>query len=198
MATLPAQAAPNTRLNAAVRNALAEEAAASRTAGPDVPAYDLIELFFFAYRDFVSGPDRILAEFGFGRAHHRVLHFVSRQPGLTIAELLDILKITKQSLNRVLKELIEKNFVESRMGTVDRRQRLLFATPEGEELALRLADLQTGRIMRALESVPEGERDAMRAFVKSYLTAMVDPQERGRVAELAATPAQRRTPGGED
>ncbi|MCC5978224.1 MAG: MarR family transcriptional regulator [Salinarimonas sp.] len=181
-----------------MRNALAEEAEAGQTAGPDIPAYDLIELFFFAYRDFVSGPDRILAEFGFGRAHHRVLHFVSRQPGLTIAELLDILKITKQSLNRVLKELIEKNFIESRMGTVDRRQRLLFATPEGEELALRLADLQTGRIMRALESVPEEERDAMRGFVKSYLTAMVDPQERGRVAQLAATPARRRGPGGEN
>ena len=82
------------------------------------PAYDLIELFFFAYRDFVGDPDRILADFGFGRAHHRVLHFVDRQPGLTIAELLDILRITKQSLNRVLKELIEKGFIESRTGTV--------------------------------------------------------------------------------
>ena len=92
------------------------------------PAYDLIELFFFAYRDFVSDPDRILAEYGFGRAHHRVLHFVDRQPGLTIAELLDILRITKQSLNRVLKELIEKGFIESRTGTADRRQRLLFTT----------------------------------------------------------------------
>src|SRR3954463_6392733 len=77
------------------------------------PAYDLIELLFFAYRDFVSDPDRILDEFAFGRAHHRVLHFVDRQPGLTIAELLDILRITKQSLNRVLKELIEKDFVTS-------------------------------------------------------------------------------------
>src|SRR3712207_238624 len=81
----------------------------------EVPAYDLIELFFFAYRDFVSDPDRILDEYGFGRAHHRVLHFVDRNPGLTIAELLDILRITKQSLNRVLKELLEKDFIESRM-----------------------------------------------------------------------------------
>ena len=76
-----------------------------RNAGQDIlaehPAYDLIELFFFAYRDFVSDPDRILADYGFGRAHHRVLHFVDRQPGLTIADLLDILRITKQSLNRV-------------------------------------------------------------------------------------------------
>ena len=78
-----------------------------QAAGEDIleelPAYDLIELFFFAYRDFVGDPDRILGDYGFGRAHHRVLHFVDRQPGLTIAELLDILRITKQSLNRVLR-----------------------------------------------------------------------------------------------
>ena len=95
------------------------------------PVYDLIELFFFAYRDFVSDPDRILGDLGFGRAHHRVLHFVDRQSGLTIAELLDILQITKQSLNRVLKELIEKDFIESSTGTADRRQRLLHTTPKG-------------------------------------------------------------------
>src|ERR687883_1873050 len=128
----------------------------------EVPAYDLIELFFFAYRDFVSDPDRILSEYGFGRAHHRVLHFVDRQPGLTIAELLDILRITKQSLNRVLKELIEKDFVESRTGTADRRQRLLHTTPEGHELALKLAKLQTRRIMRALSAAPEELREAAR------------------------------------
>src|SRR5215210_7069610 len=120
------------------------------------PAYDLIELFFFAYRDFVGDPDRLLADFGFGRAHHRVLHFVDRQPGLTIAKLLDILRITKQSLNRVLKELVQKGFVESRPGTADRRQRLLHVTPRGHELALKLAKLQTRRIMRALsEMEPE-------------------------------------------
>src|SRR3954462_3590335 len=107
----------------------------TRQPGKDIlaetPAYDLIELFFFAYRDFVSDPDRILDEYGFGRGHHRVLPFVRRQPGLTIAELLDILRITKQSLTRVLKELIEKDFIESRTGTSDRRQRLLHATPQG-------------------------------------------------------------------
>src|SRR5215208_7897743 len=100
---------------------MSPSAPARRDLGEDVlvelPAYDLIELFFFAYRDFVSDPDRILAEYGFGRAHHRVLHFVDRNPGLTIAELLDILRITKQSLNRVLKELLETEFIESRMGT---------------------------------------------------------------------------------
>ncbi len=179
--------APHARGEAADAPASAREHAIT----PDAPAYELIELFFFAYRDFVSDPDRILSEYGFGRAHHRVLHFVSRQPGLTIAELLDILAITKQSLNRVLKELIEKDFIASRMGTTDRRQRLLFATPSGQELALRLADLQTGRIMRALGTVPEEEREAMRRFVQSYLLAMVNPEDRSRVARLTRTPAKR-------
>jgi DNA-binding MarR family transcriptional regulator len=149
-------------------------------AGPERPAYDLIELFFFAYRDFVGDPDRILADYGFGRAHHRVLHFVDRQAGLTIAELLDILKITKQSLNRVLKELIEKGFVEARTGTQDRRQRLLFTTPPGHELALRLARLQTRRIQRALEGTTAEQREAATRF----LLAMIDPAERGAVMEI--------------
>jgi DNA-binding MarR family transcriptional regulator len=144
------------------------------------PAYDLIELFFFAYRDFVSDPDRILAEYGFGRAHHRVLHFVDRQPGLTIAELLDILRITKQSLNRVLKELIEKEFIDSRTGTTDRRQRLLHTTPQGHELAVKLARLQTRRIMRALASMPEGTREAASRF----FLAMIDADDRDHVERI--------------
>jgi DNA-binding MarR family transcriptional regulator len=146
----------------------------------EVPAYDLIELFFFAYRDFVSDPDRILADYGFGRAHHRVLHFVDRQPGLTIAELLDILRITKQSLNRVLKELIEKDFVESRTGTADRRQRLLYATAKGHDLALKLANLQTRRIMRALASL-DGDAKAM---ATRYLLAMIDADDRDHVEQI--------------
>ena len=146
----------------------------------ETPAYDLIELFFFAYRDFVSDPDRILDEYGFGRAHHRVLHFVSRQPGLTIAELLDILRITKQSLNRVLKELIEKDFIESRMGTSDRRQRLLFATAKGHDLALKLAKLQTRRIMRALSDMdPEAKETVSR-----YLLRLIDPDDSAHVKQL--------------
>ena len=155
-----------------------------RQPGQDIlaesPAYDLIELFFFAYRDFVSDPDRILDEYGFGRAHHRVLHLVSRQPGLTIAELLDILRITKQSLNRVLKELIEKDFIESRMGTSDRRQRLLFATAQGHDLALKLAKLQTRRIMRALsEMEPEAKETVSR-----YLLRLIDPDDSAHVKQL--------------
>ncbi len=146
----------------------------------ETPAYDLIELFFFAYRDFVSDPDRILDEYGFGRAHHRVLHFVDRQPGLTIAELLDILRITKQSLNRVLKELIEKDFVESRTGTSDRRQRLLYATSRGHDLALKLARLQTRRIERALATMDDNARDV----ATKYLLAMIDADDRDHVEQI--------------
>ena len=105
---------------------------------------------------------------------------MSRNPGLTIAELLDILKITKQSLNRVLKELIGKGFVESRTGTSDRRQRLLFTTPDGHELALRLAKLQTRRIMRALADCPPG----LKAAAGRFLFAMIDPADRPRVEEI--------------
>jgi len=144
------------------------------------PAYDLIELFFFAYRDFVSDPDRLLEAYGFGRAHHRVLHFVDRHPGLAIAELLDILRITKQSLNRVLKELIEKGFVESRTGTSDRRQRLLFTTVEGHDLALKMAKVQTRRIMRALSEGPHEVKEAASRF----LLAMIDPSDRAHVRRL--------------
>ncbi|MGL4438079.1 MAG: MarR family winged helix-turn-helix transcriptional regulator [Bosea sp. (in: a-proteobacteria)] len=139
--------------------------------------YELIELFFFAYRDFVSDPDRILTELAFGRAHHRVLHFVDRNPGLTIAELLDILKITKQSLNRVLKELVEKEFIEVRTGHADRRQRHLHATPTGRALATRLASVQGQRVHAALAGLSAPTRGA----VEAYLTAMIDPEERKQV-----------------
>lgn len=166
---------------------VAISSATSAAAIEDAPAYDLIELFFFAYRDFVGDPDRILSRYGFGRAHHRVLHFVSRNPGLTIAELLEILKITKQSLNRVLKELIEKGFVESRPGTADRRQRLLFTTAEGEALSLELARLQSSRVRRALAEAPPEAR----AAISAYLLAMIDPAERAEVARRIATPAAR-------
>jgi DNA-binding MarR family transcriptional regulator len=142
--------------------------------------HDLIELLFFAYRDFVGDPDRILADYGFGRAHHRVLHFVQRRQGLTIAELLDILQITKQSLNRVLKELVEKGYIEQRTGRMDKRQRHLHTTAAGQDLALRLVRLQAERINRALASVgPEAA-----ATAAQYLSALIDPSERPKVARL--------------
>jgi DNA-binding MarR family transcriptional regulator len=145
----------------------------------ETPMFDLIELFFFAYRDFVGDADRLLENYGFGRAHHRVLHFVSRAPGLTIAELLETLRITKQSLNRVLKELIAEAFIDSRSGARDRRHRQLYATAKGERLARDLAQLQTRRFSHALDLVGSGGRDQATAF----LLAMVDSEERDRIAE---------------
>jgi len=158
----------------------------------DAPAFDLIELLFFAYRDFVGDADEILAKFGFGRAHHRVLHFVNRNPGMKVAELLDILKITKQSLGRVLKQLIDEGYVEQKEGAKDRRQRLLFVTPKGEALALRLAALQTARIGRALAGFGTADRDAVRRF----LIAMLDPDQRDGVLRLidGADRVRRRRP----
>ncbi|WP_442897090.1 MarR family winged helix-turn-helix transcriptional regulator [Enterovirga sp.] len=144
--------------------------------GAERPAYELIELLFFAYRDFVGDPDRILTEFGFGRAHHRVIHFVTRRPGLSVADLLDLLQITKQSLNRVLKELVDKGFVEGRTGTEDRRQRLLYPTEAGRSLSARLVPLQTRRIRRALGHDPRGEVEAV---VARFLGGMVDRPGRG-------------------
>ncbi len=150
-------------------------------ARPD-DATDLVELFFFAYRDFVGDADRLLENYGFGRAHHRVLHFVHRRPGLTIAALLDILRITKQSLNRVLKQLLDGGFVEARPGAADRRQRLLFPTAKGAKLARELSALQSERFLRVLGELRPGAR----AAATEFLLAMIDPEERERVrAHLA-------------
>src|ERR1700684_2695669 len=112
------------------------------------PCWDLIELLFFAYRDFVGDPDEVLAKLGFGRAHHRVLHFVNRNPGIKVADLLDILKITKQSLGRVLKQLIDQGFVVQREGAHDRRQRLLHVSPAGGALGVQLSGLDAPRAGR--------------------------------------------------
>ncbi|GAC1332517.1 MAG: MarR family transcriptional regulator [Beijerinckiaceae bacterium] len=141
--------------------------------------YELIELFFFAYRDFVGDADRLLENYGFGRAHHRVLHFVNRQPGLKIAEILAILKITKQSLGRVLKDLLETGYIEVRPGPSDRRQRLLFPTARGRTLALDLATLQSQRFARVLEELPLGAYEQAQAF----LLAMIDADARAEIAE---------------
>jgi DNA-binding MarR family transcriptional regulator len=160
---------------------------ALRASQDDGPMYELIELLFFAYRDFVGDADRLLEAYGFGRAHHRVLYFVTRRPGLTIAELLEILRITKQSLNRVLRELVDKNFIETRAGASDRRRRQLYAKPEGERLALRLAQVQTTRFARALESLGEtGPRSA-----KAFLNAMIDPDDRAAALPPPPEPARR-------
>src|SRR4051812_26585476 len=108
-----------------------------------------IELLFYAYRDFIAEPDEMLASYGFGRAHHRVIYFVGRYPGLTVTALLNILKITKQSLSRVLSQLVEEGFIVQRAGERDRRQRLLDLTEKGLELERRLSENQRTRVARA-------------------------------------------------
>ena len=142
------------------------------------------DLLYFGYRDFTAGADEIRAELNMGRAHHRVLHFVQRRPGMTIAELLDILQITKQSLNRVLKELVEKGYIEQRTGRQDKRQRHLHPTPSGQDLALRLVRLQAKRINRALE----GATPETAAIAARYLAALIDPAERPKVERLLDKP----------
>lgn len=140
----------------------------------------IIELFFFAYRDFTSDPDQILADYAFGRAHHRILHFVNRMPGLTVAELLDVLKITKQSLARVLKQLIDTGHIVQVQGPRDRRQRELYPTAKGRALALALARPQSRRIRAALE-----ESDAQdRVVIERFLKAMVNPELRAQIDNL--------------
>jgi DNA-binding MarR family transcriptional regulator len=107
---------------------------------------------FFAYRGFTADPDRILAEFGYGRAHHRALHFINRRPGLTVNALIEILGVTKQSLNRVLRQLVEDGLVESRVGRVDRRQRNLSLTERGRALETELSAAQRRRMRTAFSN----------------------------------------------
>jgi DNA-binding MarR family transcriptional regulator len=125
-----------------------------------------IELLFFAYRDFTAEPDEMLAEYGFGRAHHRVIYFVGRHAGLSVSELLAILKITKQSLSRVLSQLVEQGFIIQRTGETDRRRRLLELTAKGVELERRLSENQRQRIARAY-------REAGAAAVEGFRRVMV-------------------------
>ena len=123
-----------------------------------------IEAFFLAYRDFIGEPDRILAEIGFGRAHHRVLYFVDRYPGMRVADLLEILQITKQSLARVLRELIRENYIRQISGETDRRERRLYSTDKGRALAARLTELQLGKVREALGAVGQEGRAAVATF----------------------------------
>jgi DNA-binding MarR family transcriptional regulator len=141
---------------------------------------EIVELLFFAYRDFVSDPDEILAKIGFGRAHHRVIHFVGRNPGMSVAELLEILKITKQSLARVLRELIARDYIRQEEGNMDRRQRLLYLTPKGRELHNRLLAPQLVRLRRALgASGSNSER-----IWRQMLYNMIDAQGRRQLKLL--------------
>ena len=133
-----------------------------------------IEAMFFAYRGFTADPDRILATMAYGRAHHRALHFIARSPGTTVNNLLNILGVTKQSLNRVLRTLIADGLVESRQGTHDRRERHLTLTPEGAALEQKVSDVQRARMRAAYRAAgPE----AVAGF-RQVLEAMMDPDLR--------------------
>ncbi len=145
----------------------------------------VIEFLFFAYRDFVSDPDAILSDYGFGRAHHRILHFVGRNPGIRVAELLDILRITKQSLGRVLRELIEQGYVYQEEGREDRRQRLLYLTPPGDELRLSLLAPQLQRVKAAIEALPDGGKNC-----EQLLFNLINAEDREHVARLAVPDRQ--------
>ena len=167
-------------------------ASADRATRGSEPIWDIIELLFFAYRDFIGDPDEVLAKFRFGRAHHRVLHFVNRNPGMKVAELLDILKLTKQSLGRVLKQLIDQGYVVQKEGANDRRQRLLYVTAKGEALAMKLAGLQTARIVRALSDLGPNAHEAACRF----LAAMINPEHRDAVLRFIARADRARRPRG--
>lgn len=180
----------------------------SRAPVEDVPArpsvgltednlHSFAELLFFAYRDFTGDPDAILKDFGFGRAHHRVLHFVRRNSGLRVADLLDILNITKQSLSRVLKQLIDQGYITQKAGASDRRERLLYPTERGRALAARLAAPQMVRLRTALEAAgPEAE-----PAIRRFLEAMINAEDRPKVSAITnpnPTHADSTPAGGKD
>ncbi|MEV8468711.1 MarR family transcriptional regulator [Fluviibacterium sp. DFM31] len=133
-----------------------------------------IEAMFFAYRGFTSDPDRILEKYGYGRAHHRALHFVNRSPGTTVNNLLGILGVTKQSLNRVLRSLVDDGLVESRVGQRDKRERHLYLTPSGTSLERKLADAQQARVRAAFR---DAGPEAVAGFRK-VLEAMMDAENK--------------------
>ena len=139
-----------------------------------------IEAMFFAYRGFTADPDRILSELAYGRAHHRAIHFINRAPGTTVNNLLSILGVTKQSLNRVLRTLIEDGLVESRVGTVDKRERHLFLTEDGKMLEAKLSEAQRVRMRAAFK---DAGPEAVSGFRK-VLEAMMDADMRHAYTKL--------------
>jgi len=151
-----------------------------------------MEMLFFAYRDFTAEPDRILARYRFGRAHHRVIYFVGRHPGITVGDLLQILRITKQSLSRVLSQLVDEGFVAQRRGQRDRRQRLLELTEKGRELERLLSETQQARIARAYREAGaeavEGFRRVLVNIIEEGTRARFAPREAGGTETRPAAP----------
>ncbi|MBV1863287.1 MAG: MarR family transcriptional regulator [Rhodobacteraceae bacterium] len=136
-----------------------------------------IELMFFAYRGFTSDPDKILDNHTYGRAHHRAIHFVHRQPGTTVNNLLDILGVTKQSLNRVLRQLVDDGLIESRVGERDRRERHLYLTQAGVALESELSATQRKRMREAYKAAGP---DAVQGF-RTVMEHIMDPEMRRHV-----------------
>jgi DNA-binding MarR family transcriptional regulator len=133
-----------------------------------------IEAMFFAYRGFTADPDRILEGMDYGRAHHRAIHFIHRSPGTTVSNLLTVLGVTKQSLNRVLRTLVEDGLVEARIGRRDKRERHLHLTAKGQELERELSDAQRARMRAAYRAAGP---QAVAGF-RQVLEAMMDPELR--------------------
>ncbi|SIT06367.1 MarR family winged helix-turn-helix transcriptional regulator [Paracoccus saliphilus] len=152
-----------------------------------------IEAMFFAYRAFTADPDLILAEMDYGRAHHRALHFINRDPGLTVTSLLAVLGVTKQSLNRVLRTLIEDGLVESRVGRRDRRERQLYLTEPGTRLERRLSEAQRARMRAAYRNAGP---QAVAGF-RQVLEAMMDPETRAQYQAMTDPPEDRKEPANE-
>ncbi len=147
-----------------------------------------IELLFYAYRDFTAVADQILEQYNFGRAHHRVIYFVSRNPGITVSELLSILKITKQSLSRVLGQLVREGFIDQKTGVQDRRQRLLTLTEKGEALERELTENQRSLIAAAYR---EAGAEAVEGFRKVMLGMLEEP-DRARFTDDSPSGMRRR------
>jgi DNA-binding MarR family transcriptional regulator len=159
-------------------------------AEPDTDVVAYVELLYFAYRGFTGDPDTILEQYGFGRAHHRVLHFVYRNPGLKVAQLLDILKITKQSLARVLKQLVDEGFIIQRAGDEDRRERRLFVSAKGARLTDKLTQIQIKRIANALHEIGPGAHP----HVRQFLFAMIAEKDHPHVESLLQVAAGNAAP----
>lgn len=171
------------------QSAKKEEAITIPVGREELEHFHLIDLFFFSYRDFTAEADRKLEHMDYGRAHHRALYFINRRPGMTVAELLDILAITKQSLSRVLRQLIDNGFITQHAGATDRRQRLLYPTNRGRDLLLSLSQPQSSRISNALQTAftqtgLSATREEQQAVINAFLKSMIDSQNQRHIENL--------------
>ena len=139
----------------------------------------IIELMFFSYRDFTSGPDKVLEKINFGRAHHRVIYFVGKRNNLTIKELLTILQITKQSLSRVLNQLVKEKYIILSIGE-DKRTKKLSLSKKGHELEKELSDIQIKKIYNVIKNFDEIDINGF----KKVLFEMIDQKNQKKYSEI--------------